>query len=212
MKKIFIFASIILLAASCARQRPAVNNQPPVPLQPAGPYEGWNTYNSPDKYGFSIKYPGDLGFDTNIEHVRALAYIPVCDEGMAACVYISRDKYPGTNFDGAGVSVNIQNSLNTEAKCYDFKVSTNAAQNPGGDVSINGVSFKSATGGDAATGHFDKIQVYRNFHDGTCYEISTHIGSTNLGNYPPGTVKQFDENQVWQKLQGVVNTFMFVSY
>ena len=170
---------------------------------------GWNTYASPASLGFSIKYPSDLGFDTNIDHVRGLAYIPVCDDRMAACVYIARGKYPGTNFDGAGVSVNVYSDLNTETKCYNFKVATNAAQAQGADVIINGAAFKSATGGDAGLGHSEKVRVYRNFHNGQCFEIAAHVGQSAIGNYPEGTVKPFDSNAVWQILQGVMNTFKF---
>lgn len=167
-----------------------------------------NSYAS-DKYGFSLQYPEEFGFDTDYNRVKGLAYIPVCDQNMAACAYISRDKYPGTNFDGAGVSVNIDQSLNSETKCYNFKVATNAAQNQVADVNINDVIFKSATGGDAGLGHSETVKVYRNFHNGMCYEIAARVGQTAIGNYPEGTVKPFDENQVWQKLQSVVSTFLF---
>ncbi len=128
---------------------------------------------------------------------------------MVACVYLSRDAYQGTNFDGAGVSINIDPTLITEAKCYNFKVSTNPAQTLVSDVTINGIVFKSATGSDAGAGHFEKLQIYRNFHNASCYEISQHVGSTNIDNYPAGTIQPFDENAVWQKLESVIQTFKF---
>jgi hypothetical protein len=168
-----------------------------------------NTYTSPSKYGFSIKYPSDFIFTTSLAQLKPISYIPVCDEGTVACAYLTGDKYPGTNFDGAGVSINIDPALNTQTKCYNFKVSTNPAQNQQPDVAINGVVFKSATGGDAGAGHSEEVKVYRNFRNSWCYEISAHVGSTNIGNYEPGVVKQFDKNAVWEKLQGVVNSFKF---
>ncbi|HVY68027.1 MAG TPA: hypothetical protein VHA30_04005 [Patescibacteria group bacterium] len=213
MKKIIILASALLLAAGCNRaQAPTTPpDQSWTASSTPGQTAGWNSYASPDKYGFSFQYPADFGFDTDIEHVRGLAYIPVCDENMAACAYLARDKYPNTNFDGAGVSVNIDPSLNTESKCYNFQVSTSAAQNQVADMDINGVAFKSATGGDAGAGHSEKVQVYRNFHNGLCYEIAQHVGSTNIDNYPQGTVQPFDQEQVWQNLMDVVMTFKFTN-
>lgn len=168
-----------------------------------------NTYTSPTKYGFEIKYANDFGFDTNYSHISSLGYIPFCDQTMLACVYLQREAYVGTNFDGAGVSLNVDPALNTQAKCYNFGVATSDAQNQTADVTINGVTFKSATGGQGAAGHFEKSQVYRNFHNNMCYEIAQRVMSTNIANYPTGTVKQFDENAVWQRLQDVVNTFTF---
>src|SRR5574340_210580 len=42
-----------------AKEQSANNNLP------QGEKTGWNTYKSPDKYGFEIKYPNDFGFNTN---------------------------------------------------------------------------------------------------------------------------------------------------
>lgn len=215
MKKYFIIASIVLLASACSKQpvvtqpTPPVQTPPVTTAPPADPTAGWTSYKSPDKYSFSFKYPSDFGFNTDVNQVKGLAYIPVCDDAMVACAYLAGNTYPKTNFDGAGISVNVYPDLKTAVQCYNFKVATNAAQNQVPDVSINGVVFKSATGGDAGAGHSEQVQVYRNFHNNQCYEISQHIGSTAIGNYPEGTVTQFNTDEVTQKLQGVVNTFEF---
>ncbi len=172
-------------------------------------YEALNGYTSPAKYGFSMQYPESFGFNTDISKVKSLTYIPVCDQTMVACAFLEKSQYPNTNFDGAGVSINIDKTLNTEAKCYNFSVSTNAAQQAAADATINGAVFKSATGGDAGAGHFEKLQVYRNFRNGMCYEIAQHVGSTNIGNYPEGSITEFSQDEVWQRLQMVVNSFAF---
>ncbi|MCL5666859.1 MAG: hypothetical protein M1383_03755 [Patescibacteria group bacterium] len=220
-RTLFIASAVILLAAGC--NKAANNNQPqnnqgnqnqqpqnqqssPSPDQMAN----WNTYASPDKYGFEIKYPNDFGFNTNYDQIKNLGYIPVCDQTTKACVLYTGDAYKGTNFEDAGVSINIDPSLNTEAKCYNFNAANNEAQTPVADAAINGVDFKSATGGQGAAGHFMKTQEYRNLHNGMCYEIAQRLGQTNIGNYPEGTVKPFDENQVWGSLQQIVNTFKFI--
>jgi hypothetical protein len=172
-------------------------------------YEALNGYTSPAKYGFSMQYPESFGFNTDISKVKSLTYIPVCDQTMVACAFLEKSQYSNTNFDGAGVSINIDKTLNTEAKCYNFSVSTNAAQQAAADATINGAVFKSATGGDAGAGHFEKLQVYRNFRNGMCYEIAQHVGSTNIGNYPEGSITEFSQDEVWQRLQMVVNSFAF---
>ncbi len=214
MKKILIIATIFLLAAACAKTPPVVTIQPtptPIPTITPSPTPAWNTYTSPSKYAFTIQYPSDFGFSTTYSQVQGLSYIPVCDTDMAACAYLPRVTYPGTNFDGAGVSVNIDPSLNTQAKCYSFNDPYSEVHGTSTPVTINGTIFYSAMGGGGAAGHFDKVQAYRNFHNNQCYEIAQHVAETDIGNYPSGVVTQFDENAVWQKLQGVVNTFQFGS-
>jgi hypothetical protein len=185
----------------------------PTPTTSGNINQGMNNYTSPDKYGFSIDYSESFGFTTDINQVKGLSYIPVCDEKMVACVFIKKEDYPGTNFDGAGVSINMLNTELrqswTEFDCYNFKDSTNSAQNEDGVVKINGVDFRVAHGGDAGAGHSQILKLYRNFHNGLCYEIAAHVGSTSIGNYEPGTVKQFDEAKVWERLQNVVNSFIF---
>jgi len=208
-KTIIIAASVFLLAAGCQKTQPVKTGENPPATSTPDQTAGWNSYTSPDKYGFSLKYGEGFGFATDKSQVTGISYIPVCDENMVACVYMIRQTFAATNFDGAGVSINIDPTLNTEAKCYNFAVSTSEAQTVEPDVTINGTVFKSATGGGGAAGHFDKLQIYRNFHNNMCFEIAQDMAETNIGNYPAGTVQPFDENAVWQDLQGVVNTFRF---
>jgi hypothetical protein len=223
MKKIFLpLAVFALIAAGCnkapqlnypsgATSSPQTNTGSPSSTPVSNPGTDENTYVSPSKLGFSIKYPSDFVFSTDYSKVQALGYIPVCDQTMVACMFYSGDAYKGTNFEDAGVSVNILSALNTQAKCYNFKVSTNEAQQPVADVTLGGIVFKSAIGGDAAAGHAMKTQQYRNFHNNQCYEIAQRLGSTNIGNYAPGTIQPFNQGDVWQKLQGIVTTFQFTA-
>jgi hypothetical protein len=162
------------------------------------------------KNGYSLTYSATkFDFTADKEKIGQLSYIPICPETTVGCVFYMGTDYKGTNFGAAGVSVNIDPTLNTEAKCYNFKVSTNAAQQEAGTTTINGVNFRSATGGEGATGHFIKIQIYRNFHNKRCYEIQQSFVYTNIDNYEPGTVKEFNMEEVWQ-LQPIVQSFEFV--
>lgn len=215
MKKyLIISAAVLLLAAGCSKTTSVSNpttptptpvaSSSPTPLTPAG----WKNYTTP-QYNYFIAFPSDFAFTLDYSQVKPLSYIPACDQTMVGCVYYSAAAYKGTNFDSAGVSVNIDPTINTEADCYNFSVATNEAQKQVADVTINGVAFKSATGGDAGAGHFAQVQVYRNFHNNQCFELDQRVGYTDIGNYPSGTVTQFDQAGVWQKLQDIINTFVF---
>jgi hypothetical protein len=130
---------------------------------------------------------------------------------LAGCAYYTGNSYQGTNFDAASVSVRLDPTLNTEAKCYNFSSQSYEAQTPVADVTINGVIFKSAMGGGAAAGTSDKLQVYRSLHNNICYEIDQAVFQSDgipVGN-PPSIPPQYNENEVWQNLQSIVNTFTF---
>lgn len=167
-----------------------------------------NSYTSPSKYGFSFEYPKDFGFDTNIEHTRGLAYIPVCDENMLACAFLEKNKLPGTNFDGAGVSVNLLKDFN-EKRCGTFNPNVDKVVNNQSETTINGIVYKTATGGDAGMGHSETLKVFRSFQNGFCFEISEHIGQTAIGNYPEGTVKEFSSADIQNKLDLIVQSLKF---
>ncbi len=87
MKKYLIIPAILLLAVSCSKQQSYnddTNQNNPNP--PAV-----NTYVSPDKYGFSVKYSDEFGFSTDLAQVESLSYIAVCDQNMVACLFLKKD-------------------------------------------------------------------------------------------------------------------------
>ena len=217
MKKIFLAASILFLAAGCSHSEPVVVAPSPTPSTIVTPksntIDGWQNQTD-QKNGYSIKYPNDFMFtnDVNTLNSDKVNFMACLNSPMIGCVFYSGAEYNKTNLDGAGIIINIHNALNTEEKCYNFSNSTSEAQTQVANVNINGVAFKSATGGGGAAGHFDKLQIYRNFNNGTCYEISQVFIESNINNFPAGTIKQFNENEVWQKLQEVAHTFEFTDF
>jgi len=161
------------------------------------------------KNSYSIEYPQYFSYIANLADLKKDTYLPVCSSEMVGCIYYSGDEYKGTNLEAAAVSVNILKALNSEVKCYNFKVETNEAQLDEGVSTINGTDFYSASGGGGAVGHYSKVQVYRNFHNGKCYEVTQTVAGTNVEDYEPGTIKKFNSDEVWKRLSGIVYTFKF---
>jgi len=75
----------------------------------------WQTYRSPD-YGFSIEYPVNMTFYPGRPDYVAtqLSYIPICDYTTVACFEYNGREYEGTNFEAAGLSVNVLRDMKTE--------------------------------------------------------------------------------------------------
>lgn len=213
MKKVLVVLSLFFLAAACAKPAPEVlvpptqtSNEPGNSGSVSSPAE--QSYTSAGGV-FSVKYGSEFSLQTDYEKVKALGYIPVCSESMEACIFYSGSQYTGTNFEAAGVSINALTTKKTEAQCYNFSESTSETQHVTKNVTIGNLTFRSATGGSAGAGHMTQAQSYRIFLNNNCYEILQTLGNTNIGAYEPGTIKEFNSEEVWSKLQTIVETVIF---
>lgn len=140
------------------------------------------------------------------------AVIPVCSDFSGSGTTVACVAYPaadakGTNLQAAAFSVNQIKAISID-ECLnitDSSVTSRRKEN------VNGVTFTVfATSGGAAGSLMDG-EAYRSFHQNTCYELDISIASSNIGNYDPGTVREFDRQAVYRSLQSVLNTFQFVN-
>jgi hypothetical protein len=77
-----------------------------------------------------------------------------------------------------------------------------------GDVAINGVSFTKSEGGGVGAGNIYEQVYYRAVRNGTCYEVTYFIHYTNIGNYEPGTVKEFDHTALIEKFDQILSSLV----
>jgi len=75
-----------------------------------------------------------------------------------------------------------------------------------GDVTINGVSFTKSVGGGVGAGNIYEQTYYRTVHNGICYEITYFFHYGNIGNFDPGSVKEFDHTALIQKFDQILST------
>jgi len=75
---------------------------------------------------------------------------------------------------------------------------------------IAGLKFMAAVTEGVAAGNLSKGYFYRSFHGNKCYELNIRIIFPNIGNYDPGTVKEFDANKVNHSLKHVLDSFKFL--
>jgi hypothetical protein len=153
------------------------------------------------------------------------SYIPICDEGAVVCVgYPPSSENPdalstfdGTNFEQASFQVFLLPEAKSASRCEvpkivlpdepDFRISTDAPFK-----TINGVKFSRGTSGAAAAGNQVSRELYRIFHAGKCYQLSLSITMTSIGNYDPGTIKEFtsaDRERVLNYLRSILKSFRF---
>ena len=140
------------------------------------------------------------------------AYIPVCSDFSAikdntiACVAYPASSLKGTNFEAAAFSVSQVNAATADG-CLNVtepNVRTLRKEN------VNGVTFTVIETGDAAAGNLMDGEAYRSFHQNNCYELDIRIASSDIGNYDPRTVRDFDREEVYRSLKSALNTFRFM--
>jgi hypothetical protein len=76
-----------------------------------------------------------------------------------------------------------------------------------GNEVINGYTFVHSTSDGAGAGNYYQQEIYRMVNKSVCYEVIYFIHYTNVGNYTPGTVTEFDSVALMQKFYGVFSTF-----
>lgn len=170
------------------------------------------TYEN-SQYKFAIDYPKNAEVIIDKEKIASVGYLPTCNTDYGqVCLYFSNVKnYPGTNFSGASVSVNVRSDKKTDGECTAID-SQAPEQLPSSSININGINFTKFTAGDAAMSHQSNGADYRTFHNNTCFEITTRINTTTFEVYQTGTINKFtDQNrsEIDGVLYNVVSSFRF---
>lgn len=175
------------------------------------PVESYSYENS--QYNFAIDYTKDAEVIIDKEKMASVGYLPTCntDYGVA-CIYFSNLKnYSGTNFGGAGVSINVRTGKKTQAECVAIDPQA-PEQLPSTNVNINGINFTTYIAGDAAMSHQSNGADYRAFYANTCFEITTRINTTTFEVYQTGTINKFTDlnrAELETTLNKIVSSFIF---
>ena len=123
-------------------------------------------------------------------------------------VSLATTSFFGTNLHEAYVEIGIDanpldsNQVNKCLQPKDWEKSQ-------GVITIGQKEFSSFVGNDAGAGNLYESQTYRRVQDGHCYEIAEVLHSSNIGNYEPGTIKEFDKKYFSAVLDKIATSFEF---
>ena len=120
-------------------------------------------------------------------------------------VLIPKSFQPNTNFSNAKFTVGSSTDAQALKECL---IPTNG-ERAKGETTINDVVFKKITLSEGAAGNYYDTTSYRTIRNNTCYAVEYTIHSTNLRNYDPGSVGEFDTQAVVQTLESMVQSFKF---
>jgi hypothetical protein len=76
-----------------------------------------------------------------------------------------------------------------------------------GHRTINGYDFTQSEANGVGAGNIYNQVIYRTAYNNVCYEAVFFMHSGNIGNYPPGSVVEFDRSALLQKFEQVLSTF-----
>jgi len=159
-----------------------------ISVKPAVP-KSWKTF-ADEKHGFAISYPGNWRVDPGY------VYNGFDHDIHGVAFFVPEGQTRGTNLSPSWTGVTVEHV--DAAKCdatkflpdpQDLKTLNNA-----------GHLWSTANMTDAGAGNFYDIAVFALPGTKPCLAVRYTIHSTNIGNYDPGTVKEFDRD-------GLIRTF-----
>ncbi len=180
--------------------------------QVSGPFTLRIAINPPGQasqvFGFSDpRYPVALSYSD--EFAPTDVQIPVNLKGtpLLTLDFINPSFYsPRTNLSEAYLLLAASTDPAIVSTCT--QPSTQNAETVTGLVSIGNQTFtRSEFSGAAAGNRYDQV-AYRTVWENQCFELIFLIHSTNIGNYPPGTVVEFDRAAVLAKFEAILNSFL----
>lgn len=161
-----------------------------------------------DAPGYMLYTDRGIGFTFAFPSNFSVAPNPSDDPEVLATITVPREYQLGTNFSDAKFTVNASAIPSNVANCLVSPV-TSQSSSPV-RVAIGGVAFTKIVYSDAAAGNRYDTTSYRTVRNKQCYAVEHTIHYGAIQNYPPGTVKEFDEALVERALDEVAQSFEFL--
>jgi hypothetical protein len=170
-----------------------------VAINPPGEDVQYFQYANPAS-GISLTYP-----DTFAPAIPVYGNYKISPE--LTLHLIDSRTYEKTNLSEAYLLISSTSDSQIVATCTKPNESGGGPEQIIGNEVINGITFVHSALDGAGAGNYYHQEIYRMTNQDVCYEVIYFIHSTNIGNYPPGTVTEFDSNTLMQKLYSVFSTF-----
>ena len=192
MRRLHVFTMALILAASVACAGTTA---------PTGTGAGLS---------FTLEFPGDFTVVKDGQSLEGHGYFPLMLSDVALGGYYSGTAYAGTNFRSMGVAASEAAAKDGDEGCADFDGYRMCRGDEGvGDVTVNAIPFRYAAMQDAAAGNRLEARKYWTIRNGRRYEVLLTLSYSDIANYTPGTVKEFDKEACWKKLLSILGTFSF---
>jgi hypothetical protein len=190
--KVLALVSVVLIAACDGHS----SNDTPHPAQQ--PPTGWRIYGDA-KLGFSIAYPAKWRVD------RTHMYpAPVGDARIAGVAFIVPPELTLHTNLSTNSYLSVESAPATGTCGPSAFLETTDTQR---DEYQDSLHWSVATAGDAGAGNLYDETIYVLKDSRPCLAIRYFIHSTNVENYTPGTVRQFDRAELVRLFDRIRSTF-----
>jgi hypothetical protein len=158
-------------------------------------------YRSRD-YGIAFDYPWQYAYVSAPAMARANAGAEngATEQDLTlARVEIPKGFYPDTDFEGAAMTVSVNQNMEEEG-CY---ASVGASNDSDAQTeTINGVPFRWDEKDEGGPGKALKQRTYVTFANDTCYRLDLMVKTSNDG----AVARELDPDQVFQRLDAMLKT------
>ena len=168
-------------------------------INPPGAAQQYFRYDNPDN-GIALTYSDQfapMDIPTILNNKTDLYF---------ALQMIDTGSYANTNLGEAYLAFGSSFNPQVVAACQGAKQDGGAPETPQGSVKFNGYEFAYFTSTGVGAGNIYDQHVYRTVNNGRCYEAIAFVHYSNIGNYPPGVVKEFDLAGLLEKFKGALAT------
>lgn len=114
----------------------------------------------------------------------------------------------GTNVSSYDTGISIEQLPRARNCTADIYIRDDVKKH---SVTENGVLYSIATTSGAGAGNFYEEQVYALSGTHPCTAVRYFIHSTNIGNYPEGTVREFDRTALISAFDEIRHTLIFIT-
>lgn len=151
------------------------------------------------EFGFSIEYP-ETAASSNTDFT---GYLPLTQTPVISFI-LPRSMGEGTNLSEAGIYIGATSTPDIMERCSTSSIGV--GETFIGTTTINGATFGVFTSVEAGAGNLYDSTAFRTVHNARCLEIVELIHSTNVANYPEGTVVEFDKPKFQGYLEKMADT------
>lgn len=170
-----------------------------VAINPKGKAEQFFSYISPK---------ARLTYSDQFAPAGTLSTLNNKTELLLSLQLIDTSSYINTNLGEAYFTLGASTDPQVISACPDSNPN-GMPESSVGNLTVNGYNFTYHTVSDVGAGNYYEQHIYRALHNGTCYEVIYFIHSSNIQNYTPGAVKEFDRPGLMSKFEKILSTIQF---
>lgn len=187
----------LFVLASCGG-----DNSQATPRPGTQPPPGWRSFGDA-RLGFSIAYPSDWQADP-----RYVYPMRIDGRELHGVSFTVPESFRARTNLASDSRLSVESAAG--AQSCDARLFIDSPQNEHTE-NDGGHSWSVADGGDAGAGNFYDETVYALEGSSPCLAIRYFIHSTNIANYDPGAVRQFDRTALVTTFHRIRNTLAIES-